>query len=127
MFIPKVMIEEIRNKYQGTYLHVGIDPYGNLSYSHYDKGKTVKEDHTADYTNQMKEQLKKDFLDYPQFQLMTLTDKEFMKRYADGIPVYNKEPILCEKYTCVHFDGPHRTEDILKQFIGWKNRLSVYY
>ena len=58
----KTIIEEIRNKYQGTYLHVGIDPYGNLSYSHYDKGKTVKEDHTADYTNQMKERLKKDFL-----------------------------------------------------------------
>ena len=119
----KVMIEEIRNKYQGTYLHVGIDPYGNLSYSHYDKGKTVKQDHTADYTNNMKEQLKKDFLDYPQFQLMNLTDTEFMKRYADGIPVYNQKTILCEEYTCVHFDGPHQTEDILKQFMFFSQRV----
>ena len=115
----KTMIEEIRNKYQGTYLHVGIDPYGDLSYSHYDYDISD----TKDYTNKMREQLRKDFLDYPQFQLMNLTDQEFMKRYADGIPIYNKKSILCEKYTCVHFDGPHRTEDVIKQFVFFAQRV----
>ena len=39
--------------------HIGIDPYGNLDYQHYDNKKPT----TADYTNDMKHQLIKD-LDY---------------------------------------------------------------
>ena len=39
--------------------HIGIDPYGNLSYSHFDKKNAI----TCDYTNSMKLQLIKD-LDY---------------------------------------------------------------
>ena len=31
--------------------HIGIDPYGNLTYQHYDKKESI----TADYTNNMKQ------------------------------------------------------------------------
>ena len=36
----KIILEYTRPKDSGLHFHIGIDPYGDLSYSHYDKSKT---------------------------------------------------------------------------------------
>ena len=45
--------------------HYGIDPYGNRKYQHYDNGPA----YTADYTDEMKDRLKKDLSTYKNFEL----------------------------------------------------------
>ena len=79
----KIILESFKNK---THWHIGIDPYGNISYPHYDDNQA----YTADYTNQMKLKLLQE-LAYPNFTLFTLEDTEFFKRFADGIPIYQNE------------------------------------
>jgi len=85
----KLILEELIFK---KHWHIGIDPYGNLNYSHYDK----KEPTTADYTNDMKHQLIKD-LDYKNFSLFQMEDDEFMKRFEDGVPIYRDKKELKNK------------------------------
>jgi len=97
--------------------HIGIDPYGNLNYQHYDTVKSC----TADYTNDMKHQLIKD-LDYKNFSLLQMGDDEFMKRFSDGVPIYRDKKELINKYDLVHFDGPHKTIDVIKQSIFFAER-----
>ena len=101
--------------------HIGIDPYGNLKYAHYDDNKP----YVADYTNQMKTQVKRDLGDYTNFHLIDTTDKEYMQRFWDGFPIYNDTPMLLDKYSCVHFDGPHKTTDVLRQALFFCDRSHV--
>ena len=97
--------------------HIGIDPYGNLNYQHYDKS----EPYTCDYTNEMKLQLIKD-LDYKNFSLLQMGDDEFMKRFIDGVPVYRDKKEIRNKYDLVHFDGPHKSVDVIKESIFFGER-----
>lgn len=97
--------------------HIGIDPYGNLNYQHYDKS----ESYTCDYTNEMKLQLIKD-LDYKNFSLLQMGDDEFMKRFIDGVPVYRDKKEIRNKYDLVHFDGPHKSVDVIKESIFFGER-----
>ncbi len=97
--------------------HIGIDPYGNLNYQHYDTVDTC----TADYTNDMKHQLIKD-LDYPNFSLLQICDNEFMKRFYDGVPIYRDKKEIRNKYDLVHFDGPHKSIDVIKESIFFGER-----
>ena len=88
------------------YTHIGVDPYGNLNYQHYDQSGAYQ----CDYTDQMYLQLIKDFQEWPNFHILKLTDNEYMKRYADGFPIFtNAEYNLMTKYDFVHLDGPHMT------------------
>tara|TARA_R100001591_G_scaffold103242_1_gene110471 strand:+ start:81 stop:659 length:579 start_codon:yes stop_codon:yes gene_type:complete len=110
----KIILDELIFK---KHWHIGIDPYGNLSYQHYDNKKST----TADYTNDMKHQLIKD-LDYKNFSLFQMEDEEFMKRFADGVPIYRDQKELRNKYDLVHFDGPHKTIDVVKESIFFAER-----
>lgn len=116
----KIILDTYRDVAKPHY-HFGIDPYGNLNYAHYDNGIP----YTADYTNVMRDTLLKDLSYYDNFKFFNLTDKEFMKRYADGVPVYDhsKETIY-SVYDLVHFDGPHQTKDVLEEAIFFANRSS---
>ena len=96
--------------------HIGIDPYGNLNYQHYDNKKPT----TADYTNDMKQELIKD-LNYKNFSLFQMEDDEFMKRFADGVPIYREKKIR-NIYDLVHFDGPHRSLDVIRESIFFAER-----
>ena len=49
----KIMMDNCKN----SFMHIGIVPYNNLKYQHYDNGPA----YTADYTNEMRDQLLKDF------------------------------------------------------------------
>jgi hypothetical protein len=104
-------VRGIRGQATGGYMHIGIDPYGNLKYQHYDNSPA----YTADYTNEMRLQLEKDLSDYKEFKLFHMTDKEFMRRYSDYGP-----------FNLVHFDGPHMTRHVLNEAIFFAERSEQY-
>ena len=110
----KIILDELISK---KHWHIGIDPYGNLDYQHYDKS----ESYVCDYTNEMKHQLIKD-LDYKNFSLLQMGDDEFMNRFSDGVPIYRDKKELRNKYDLVHFDGPHKTYDVIKEAIFFGER-----
>ena len=90
------------------YKHVGIDPYGNLKYQHYDSSKA----YTAEYTEEMKSQIQKDFSDHPEFNFFHMKDIDYMNYFATQQ----------KKYDLVHFDGPHMTKDVLREAIWFADR-----
>jgi len=116
-----------------NHYHIGIDPYGSLEYPHFDPKFTANKESRivviepggtgAKYSNNMRDQLKEDLLPYPNFHLMNMTDLKFMELYPKGLPVYyDGYPCICSEYSCVHFDGPHRTIDILRQALFFCDR-----
>ena len=107
----KIIMDGIRGQATGDYMHIGIDPYGNLKYQHYDNSPS----YTADYTNEMRLQLEKDLSEYKEFKLFHMTDKEFMRRYSDYGP-----------FNLVHFDGPHMTRHVLNEAIFFAERSEQY-
>ena len=110
----KIILDTLSNK---KHWHIGIDPYGSIIYQHCDTTKPC----LADYTNEMKQELLKD-LDYKNFTLFSMGDDEFMKRFEDGVPIYRDKKELRNKYDLVHFDGPHRTIDVIKESIFFAER-----
>ena len=110
----KIILDTLKDK---KHWHIGIDPYGNLNYQHYDNS----ESYTCDYTNTMKLQLIKD-IDYQNFTLFPMGDDEFMKRFHDGVPIYREKKELINNYDLVHFDGPHKTVDVLKEVMFFAQR-----
>ena len=72
----KLIMNYIRPNYSGLHFHVGVDPYGDLVYQHYDKSKPSK----MDYDQKMFSEVKKDFADEPRFNLINLTDVAFMEK-----------------------------------------------
>tara|TARA_R110002012_G_scaffold163924_1_gene326342 strand:+ start:79 stop:657 length:579 start_codon:yes stop_codon:yes gene_type:complete len=110
----KLILMNLQHK---KHWHIGIDPYGNLSYAHFDK----KDPRTCNYTNSMKLQLIKD-LDYENFTLFHMEDDEFFKRFSDGVPIYREKKEIINTYDLVHFDGPHKTKDVIKEAIFFGER-----
>lgn len=110
----KIILDSLKDK---KHWHIGIDPYGNLNYQHYDNS----ESYTCDYTNSMKLQLIKD-IDFQNFTLFPMGDDEFMKRFHDGVPIYREKKELINNYDLVHFDGPHKTVDVLKEVMFFAQR-----
>jgi hypothetical protein len=106
----KIIMDCIRTLATGSFNHIGIDPYGNLKYQHYDNSPA----YTADYTNDMRLQLEKDLSDYKEFKLFHMTDKEFMRRYPEYGPFH-----------LVHFDGPHMTRDVLNEAVYFAERSII--
>ena len=66
------ILDSLKDK---NHWHIGIDPYGNLNYEHYDNSG----EYTCDYTNSMRLNLIKD-MNYENFTLFPMGDDEFMKR-----------------------------------------------
>ena len=121
----KIMMDAMETKNHGTHHHLGIDPYGDLTYVHFDEDNDFIEHPQTDYTNLMKLRLKKDMIDYPNFHLMEMTDKEYMDKYRHGLTIYDNKPKLLDQYTVVHFDGPHRTADVLREVIFFCDRSHI--
>jgi len=110
----KLILEHLKHK---KHWHIGIDPYGNLSYKHFDGKPSI----VCNYTNSMKLELVKD-LDYENFTLFSMGDDEFMKRFPDGVPIYREKKEIINIYDLVHFDGPHKTIDVIKEAIFFGER-----
>jgi hypothetical protein len=101
----KIIMDNIKN----NFIHIGVDPYGNLNYQHYDTSPS----YTADYTDKMRDRLIEDMKPYAgKFHLANMTDTLFMCH-----PDYNEK-----KFSFVHFDGPHMTKDVLTEAVWFANR-----
>jgi hypothetical protein len=104
-FGSKIIMDNIKN----NFIHIGVDPYGNLNYQHYDTSPS----YTADYTDEMRDRLIEDMKPYAgKFHLANMTDTLFMCH-----PDYNEK-----KFSFVHFDGPHMTKDVLTEAVWFANR-----
>ena len=103
----KIIMDNVKN----NYIHIGIDPYANLEYQHYDdSGK-----YTCDYTDDMRDQLLEDMKAYKgRFTLYNDTDTKFMSDRAHQD----------SKFAFVHFDGPHMTRDVITEVIWFVNRAA---
>ena len=104
----KIIMDTFKERIQGTpYMHFGVDPYGNLEYQHYDNTGA----YTCDYTDDMYEQMMKDFESYPMFYFTKMTDTEFMNTYTN-----------IDYFNFVHFDGPHMTKDVITEAVWFANK-----
>ena len=72
------------------YEHIAIDPYNNLKYQHYDK----KEPETADYTDEMRLQMVKDFADDKNFNFYHFTDRHFMNLFNSTNKIFDLKIIF---------------------------------
>jgi len=113
----KLILENLKHK---KHWHLGIDPYGNIPYQHFDNKPTI----VCNYTNSMKVDLLRD-LNFENFTLYQLGDDEFMKRFSDGVPIYREKKEIISTYDLVHFDGPHKTKDVIKEAIFFGERSKV--
>lgn len=105
----KIIMDNVRN----NYLHIGIDPYGNLSYQHYDHTG----EYTCDYTDVMRDTMLNDFKEYRnkgKFHLANMPDALFMTHPN------NQD----KKFAFVHFDGPHMTRDVITEAVWFANRAA---
>ena len=104
----KIIMDTFRERIHGTpYMHFGVDPYGNLEYQHYDNTGA----YTCDYTDEMYEQMMKDFESYPMYFFTKMTDTEFMNSYTN-----------IDYFNFVHFDGPHMTKDVITEAVWFANK-----
>ena len=105
----KIIMDNVLN----NYIHVGVDPYGNLKYQHYDDTG----EYTCDYTDEMRDTMLHDFKSYRKegrFTLCIMTDTDFMtvSKHHDS------------KFAFVHFDGPHMTRDVITEAVWFANRCA---
>jgi hypothetical protein len=103
----KIIMDNVIN----NYIHVGVDPYGNLEYQHYDNTGA----YTCDYTDDMRDTMLNDFKPYRnqgKFTLCNMTDTKFM----------NDTEHRHSTFAFVHFDGPHMTKDVMTEAVWFANR-----
>ena len=115
----KIIMDNVKN----NKTHIGVDPYGNLSYQHYDRKFTKawperwRGEFKTDYTDEMRDTLLNDFKEYRnngKFVLANMTDTMFMCH-----PDWNEKT-----YAFVHFDGPHMSKDVLTEAVWFANRAA---
>ena len=105
--------------------HLGLDPYGNIDYTHWEN-VTQK----LGYTNDMKNRMMKNIYKWCEindfnFILLPLEDTEYFKRFTDGLPIYNENKKICNEYSLVFFDGPHSVNDIKTEINFFKDRTPL--
>lgn len=106
-------------------IFLGIDPYGNIPYT-WKEGLVVQ----LDYTNSMKNKALSALYAFADlhslyFDFYSLTDIEFFKRFADGIPYYNETSSYMDSYAIVHLDGPHAVKELREELEFFKPRVVV--
>ena len=90
------------------YEHIGIDPYNDIEYQHYDNTEPEK----ADYTDKMRAQMVKDMAHEKNFNFYHFTDQQFMNLFHHTSKVFD----------LVHFDGPHMTRDIMREALWFADK-----
>ena len=107
----KIIMDNVIN----NYIHVGVDPYGNLNYQHYDNSGKYQ----CDYTDEMRDTMLYDFKPYRnqgKFVLCNMTDIKFM----------NDSEHRFSTFAFVHFDGPHMTRDVITESVWFANRCAPH-
>ena len=118
------MILDSVKKNGDSKIHVAIDPYGNIEYSHWENRVE-----RLDYSNQMKNKTLSNLYSYcfknnMECLYFPLEDTEFFKRYSDGIPIYNEYKKIINTYALVFFDGPHTSNLVKIEFDFFKDNAA---
>ena len=116
----KIIMDNVRN----NYIHVGVDPYGDLVYQHCDDQPDLtwhgfEKGVAPTYPDSMRDQLLYDFKPYRnegRFTLCNMTDTKFM----------NDTEHKNSTFAFVHFDGPHMTRDVITEAIWFANRSAPH-
>ena len=116
----KIIMDNVRN----NYIHVGVDPYGDLVYQHCDDQPDrtwhgFEKGIAPTYPDSMRDQMLYDFKPYRnegRFTLCNMTDTKFM----------NDTEHKNSKFAFVHFDGPHMTRDVITEAIWFANRSAPH-
>lgn len=114
----KVIMDNIVN----NYIHVGVDPYDDLVYQHFDIQKYMQwEGHeigvAPTYSNAVRDQMLYDLKPYRnqgKFTLCNMTDTKFM----------NESDHRNSKFAFVFFDGPHMTKDVITEAVWFAERTA---
>ena len=114
----KVIMDNIIN----NYIHVGVDPYDDLVYQHFDIQKYMQwEGHeigvAPTYSNAVRDQMLYDLKPYRnqgKFTLCNMTDTKFM----------NESDHRNSKFAFVFFDGPHMTKDVITEAVWFAERTA---
>jgi len=111
----KIIMDNVKN----NYIHVGVDPYGDLVYQHVDNQEECtwegyEKGVAPTYPDTMRDTLLKDMMSYRQqgkFTLCIMTDTEFMEdsKHKDS------------KFAFVHLDGPHTTKAVSTEAVWFAN------
>lgn len=118
----EMILNKLKNTQQNK-IHIAIDPFGNIEYEHWENRKE-----RLDYTNKMKNNMLKNLYTFCSENNMEclyfpLEDTEFFNRYSDGVPIYNENKYILNKYSLVFFDGPHTTSLVKKEFDFFYNKI----
>ena len=117
----KIILDNVKN----NYMHVGVDPYGELKYQHHDRTFTqgwpeyIRGSISAGYTDEMRNTMLKDMYEYRnqgKFTLANMTDTMFMCH-----PDWNEKT-----YAFVYLDGPHMTKDVITEAVWFANRSAPH-
>jgi len=116
----KIIMDNVVN----NYIHVGVDPYGDLEYQHCDDQadriwQGFERGVAPTYPDSMRDQMLYDFKPYRnqgKFTLCNMTDTKFM----------NDTEHRHSTFAFVHFDGPHMTKDVLTEAIWFANRSAPH-
>ena len=109
----KTIIDAVRKQEPKFYKHIAIDPYGDLSYEHYDgEGYVV-----AGYTEEMKQRTVSHLYKvYPEFTFFHMTDDYFFDTMSQGHQFCIENTLmLYGLYKVVHLDGPHTTKAVIDE------------
>lgn len=104
---------------------ISIDPFGSIPYEHRE-GQICR----LDYTDDMYKQVLADMSAYA-FGKNVLwipfkeTDDDFFDRYYEGVPLYDFERKVCNKYAMAHLDGPHGGTAIMEEITWFNSRMEV--
>ena len=103
--------------YKINYQHYAVDPYGDLEYDHFDNHPQWKRDgkwtsEAPKYSNDMRDQMLKDFATEPHFKFYNMTDVQYME-------IFNLSKTI---YDFVFLDGPHTTKDILRESLWFAEK-----
>lgn len=90
------------------YEHIGVDPYNNLKYQHYDDSP----EYQCDYTDEMRQQMVNDFANNKSFNFYHMTDIQYMNLFSSTDKIFD----------LVHFDGPHMTKDVIREAVWFADK-----
>jgi|TARA_R100000388_G_scaffold52232_1_gene38896 hypothetical protein len=116
----KIIMDNVKN----NFLHLGVDPYGDRVYQHFDKDYQYtwtgnEKGVPPTYSNDMRDEMLRDLFPYilqGRYHLVNFTDTKFMQmeQYKDS------------KFSFVFLDGPHTTKDVLTEAIWFANKAAPH-
>mgnify|MGYP005986269571 FL=1 len=118
----QTILESLKHK---DHWHIGIDPYGDIDYEHFDKNSGIRHNSgkSPTYPNSMKTTLLQN-IGFDNFTLFQMSDTDFMNKFSEGVPIYRKQREMINHYDLVFLDGPHKTFDVLKELVFFGERLN---